>query len=95
MLILSSISIFGQSFSALEVVYTHTNATSPSGFDVYLKVDENIAEFLYHRKVNSFTNDQNLRINVPFYKYVNQYEFNSNQVTENRELEDGTILYSE
>lgn len=62
---------------------------------MHLKVNENISEFLYHREANSFTNDRGIQFNMPFHKYVNQFEFSSNQVAENRELEDGTILYSD
>ncbi|WP_311329305.1 GLPGLI family protein [Capnocytophaga gingivalis] len=84
-----------QAEKLLKITYTKGSFLSPEGdFKVYLYADEHQSQFVFHQKKGLVAKD-NYEMTLPFLKYINEYNFQTQQVTENRTLTDSTQLFSQ
>ena len=79
----------------LKVTYIRGNFISPEGdFKVYLYADDKKSQFVYHQKKGVFSKGD-FQMSLPFLKYINDYDFLTQEVQDNRVLQDSTLLFSQ
>ena len=88
--------VYGQgNDKILKVTYIRGNFISPEGdFKVYLYADDKKSQFVYHQKRGVFSKGD-FEMSLPFLKYINDYDFLTQEVQDNRVLQDSTLLFSQ
>ena len=88
--------VYGQgNDKILKVTYIRGNFISPEGdFKVYLYADDKKSQFVYHQKKGVFSKGD-FEMSLPFLKYINDYDFLTQEVQDNRVLQDSTLLFSQ
>jgi len=67
-----------------EGAYIRGNFISPEGdFKVYLYADDKKSQFVYHQKKGVFSKGD-FEMSLPFLKYINDYDFLTQEVQDNR-----------
>ncbi|MDO4881242.1 MAG: GLPGLI family protein [Capnocytophaga sp.] len=78
----------------IKITYIKQPFLSPEGdFETFLYVTENKAQYVFPQKERTVKKD-NYKMSLPFFKYINNYDFNTQEVEENRVLKDSTKLYA-
>jgi|SRR5690554_3150511 len=79
----------------IKVTYTYYPPATPEGaYETYLYIDENSSQFVNLGERKTVELDNNMRVTFSYLHYINNYNFTTQQVEENRILEDGTTLYA-
>jgi len=79
----------------IKITYEFHTYFSPIGnYDVDIYVTDGISQYIENRKKGVFKPKWNYEFKVPFFKYINNFNFSTGVVEENRILEDSTKLYA-
>lgn len=80
----------------LKVTYEYSTGFRPVGnFDTHLYIADGKSQYVHHQKNAVFTTEKGYRVTFPHFLYINNYNFNSKKVEENRILKEGVTLYAE
>lgn len=100
LLFISWINIYAQeniisSSNTVKITYEYSHSISEkTNFDTHLYCTESHSQYVYVREKNTIDLDEGMRYTAQFHKYINNYDFSTKKIEENRVLEDGTILYA-
>jgi len=97
-LCLFSIFLYSQDISKgnlAKITYERTTTNfSESSYLVYLYTNDTFSQFVNIRKERIVEPIPNMKITQPFFKYINNFNFMTGLVEENRILKDSTRLYA-
>lgn len=80
----------------LKVTYEYNTALPPTGnFDTHLYIVNGKSQYVHHQKDGVHTTEKGFQITLPHFQYINNYNFNSKKIEENRILREGVKLYAE
>ena len=69
-------------------------SSNVGNFDTYLYADDTKSQFIFHKKTSRLITEEGYTLTSEEHKYINNYDFESKKVEDNRILSDGTILYA-
>jgi len=72
----------------------HTYFSPLGNYDVNVYVTDNISQYVEIRKDGTFRPKSNYEMRHYFSKYINNYNFSTGDIEENRVLKDSTLLYA-
>lgn len=79
----------------VKVTYDKITWSPTSGsFEVHLYVNDNQSQFIFNQKSKKFNTEEGFTLTLADNYYVNNYNFQTQQVEENRILADKTVLYA-
>ncbi|MDY6025545.1 GLPGLI family protein [Bergeyella zoohelcum] len=80
----------------LKVTYERNTRLPPAGnFDTHLYVVGGKSQYVYHQKEGKYTTKEDFILTLPYFEYINNYDFNTKKVEENRMMKEGGKLYAE
>jgi len=93
--ILESQNIITTKSNMVKITYEHHTHYSPLGnYDTYLYVTEGISQYVTTQKQNIVKPEWNYEYKLNFAKHINNFNFSTGVIEENRILRDSTKLYA-
>jgi len=93
-----SVALYGQNDSKgnlVKITYEHFSTALSEDINlVYLYANDTISQFVNLRKEQVIEPVPNMKMTQPFFKYINNFNFITGLVEENRILKDSTRLYA-
>lgn len=80
----------------VKITYTQNRPPYTSAsFETYLYTNETRSQYHHHQKAGTHSEDGNYSIDLPYFQYINDYDFQNNKVEDNRILKNNNILYAQ
>lgn len=79
--------------NSIKVYYEYSTLNNDINFEVPLIINDTVSQFTFLREKKSIQTDK-YTVTVPYYKYVNNYYYSKDSITELRTLNKGALVNS-